>query len=120
MTVVENKLRSLGYRNSKYNLWIKENKTVQVVHSSESKGSYFRIMWKEEWKGYDIIIFDYSVNDGAICVIPVEVLLQSPFVTEKRKQDSYVNSGDWWSQRFPIYHDLTQLVLSYKNRWNLL
>ena len=120
MSKVESKLGSLGYRNLKHNLWIKGKKSVQIVHSSESKGSYFRIVWKEKWKGYDIIIFDYSVGDGPTCIMPIDVLLQSPFVTEKRKQDSYVNSGNWWSQRFPIYHDLTQLVLSYKNRWNLL
>jgi hypothetical protein len=55
---------------------------VTVVHSSESIRSYYRIKWKEDWKDYPAIIFDYSSVRGPTCVVPVDVLFNSNFVKE--------------------------------------
>jgi hypothetical protein len=120
MEIVEERLTSLGYRRLERNLWLKGKNTVRVVHSSEFNDSYLRILWREDWKDYHAIVFDYSLGGGPACIVPVKALLNSPFAMGKRKESSYSNSGYWWSQRFPFYHELTQLVLSYKKRWELL
>jgi hypothetical protein len=124
MGMVEEKLASLGYRqlqrnNLERNLWIKGEKKVRVVHSSEFK-RYMRILWREEWKDYYVIIYDYSRAKGPTCIMPVSGLYNSPFVKQKRKTIEYANTGYWWSQRFPRNHEFGQLVLSYKERWDLL
>ena len=46
--------------------------------------------------------------------------VNSDFVKKKRMMKSYANSGYWLTQRFPIVHKLTQLVLSYDIRWDLI
>jgi len=125
MGKVEERLASLGYQrlqrnNLERSLWLKGKKRVRVVHSYEGKGTYLRILWREDWKDYYAIIFDYSRGSGPTCILPVSVLYNSPFVKEKRKTIEYANSGYWWSQRFPMNHEMTKLVLSYKERWDLL
>jgi hypothetical protein len=130
MGKVEDRLASLGYHrlqrnNLERSLWVKGENTVRVVHSSEFetryvKSKYVRVLWREEWKDYYAIIFDYSRGSGPTCILPVSVLFNFPFVKEKRKQVEYANNGYWWSQRFPVNHEMTQLVLSYKERWDLL
>jgi hypothetical protein len=116
---VEEKLTSLGYKRLGRRLWRKGDKIVRVLGSSEDK-RYVRILWREEWKDYHAIIFDYSRYEGPICVVLVDVLFKLPFVVEKRKQETYANNGYWCSQRFPRYHELTKFVLSHEERWGLL
>ena len=99
MVAVEDKLKSLEYRESRGNVWINEKRTVQVQHSSECQRDAFRIIWKEEWKDYHVLILDYSAVEGPVCIVPASVLFKSSFVTEKRVEDSYQNSGYWWSQK---------------------
>jgi len=130
MGKVEEKLSVLGYQklqrnNLERSLWLKGKNKVRVVHSSEFKTKYVksiyvRVLWREEWKDYYAIIFDYSRGGGPTCILPVSVLFNFPFVKEKIKTIEYANSGYWWSQRFPVGHKMTQLVLSYKERWDLL
>jgi hypothetical protein len=130
MGKVEEKLASLGYsllqrNNLERSLWVKGEKTVRVVHSSEFKtiyvkSRYVRVLWKEEWKDYYAVIYDYSRGGGPTCILPVSVLFNFPFVKEKRKQVEYAKSGYWCSQRFPVNHEMTQFVLSYNERWDLL
>jgi hypothetical protein len=120
MRRVEKKLTSLGYRKIERKLWLKDKKTVRVVNSSEYNRRYVRILWREEWKDYDFILYDYSSGGGPVCIIPVKTLFTSPFAIRKRKESSYSNSGNWWSQKFPFNHEVKQLVFSFKNRWELL
>ena len=118
--MVEEKLVNLGYRNARGNKWTKENRVVHIVHSSEFGRDYIRIMWREQWKDDYAIIYDYSSERGPICVVPVSVLFMSDFVKEKRRKISYANSEYWWSQRFPVDHELVGLVLSFEDRWDIL
>lgn len=116
---VEDKLTSLNYQKEvKGKKWVNGNRIVHVEQSKER--NRFRIDWREEWKNHHAIIFDYSTVGGPVCVVPVTEFLGSHFVDKKRKQDSYKNSGYWWSQKFPIDHELTQLVLKFENRWDVL
>ena len=122
---VEEKLKSLGYQILQRNklerrLWRKGKRLVRVVHSSEYNDIHIRVLWREEWKDYHAIVFDYSRGGGPTCIVPLSVLLNFPFVIEKRKQKAYANNGYCCSQRFPRYHEMTKLVLSYKDRWDLL
>ncbi len=116
---VEDKLQSIGYMEKRRNEWIKDERTVHVAHSSEY-GSCVRIRWRESWKLDFAIVFDYSPADGPICVVPRSKLFASRFVSEKRRKESYPNSRYWWSQVFPLDHELTRLVLSFRDRWDLL
>ena|SRR3990170_8246884 len=116
----EEKLRLLGYRKIKGNTWINGTRTVNVQHASKCKRDNFRIIWHEKWKDYHALIFDYSDTGGPICIVPANVLFKSNFITKKRAQDFYENSGNWWSQRFPMDHELATLILKYTNRWDLL
>lgn len=120
MGIVEGKLRSFGYRKSKGNTWINGNRTVHVQHSKQCSRDAFRILWAEEWKDYYALIIDYSAVDGPICIVPGNVFFNSNFVAEKRGEDSYANSGYTWSQPFPIDHELTSLILKYKDRWDII
>ena len=120
MGTVEDKLGTMGFRKAKANFWTRRNQFVQVVHSTEYNRDIIRVMWKEEWKNYSAIIFDYSSANGPVCIVPVDVLFNSNFVKKKRKQKSYANSGYWWSQKFPTNHELPRLVLKHENRWDLI
>jgi len=117
---VEEKLAASGYEKIRRNKWINGNRVVQVEHSVDYGRNHLRIWWKEVWRDYYAIVFDYSRADGPICAVPCSDLFRSSFVNVKRRQESYENSGDWWSQRFPINHELVRLVLSFKNRWDIL
>ena len=55
-----------------------------------------------------------------VCVVPINVLYHCDFVSEKRLSDGYENSGYWWTQRFPVDHELTQLILNYGDNWKIL
>lgn len=118
--IAEDKLSIFGYKRKSHNKWTNGRRVVQVEHSSEYARDSIRIWWKEAWKDYYAIVFDYSRKRGPVCVVPVAGLFSSDLVKEKRKQDSYANSGYWWSQNFPIGHELAKHVLSFKDRWDVL
>lgn len=117
--IVERKLMNLDYKKRGKNNWVKGNRVVHVVRSSEF-GRSTRIKWKEEWKDDHAIVYDYSVARGPICVVPVSVLFMSDFVREKRRSDAYANSGYWWSQVYPPDHELVKLILSFEGRWDIV
>jgi len=118
--MVEAKLVNLGYRKIRGNKWIKEDRVVHLVHSSEFGRNYIRIMWREEWKDDHAIVYDYSNGGGPVCIVPVSDLFVSDFVKEKRRKVSYANSGYYWSQKFPVDHELVKLVLNFKGQWDIL
>ena len=117
--MVKQRLESLGYEKVRGNTWLQKTRVVHIVHSSEF-GSYIRVVWREEWENDYAIIYDYSSGGGPTCIVPVHDLFMSHFVKEKRQKISYANSGYWWSQRFPSDHELVRLVLSFKERWDIL
>jgi hypothetical protein len=117
---VEEKLRVLGYRKWRGNTWVNGKRTINVQHSSEYDRYYLRVVWYEKWKDYHALIFDYSAVQGPVCIVPVNILFKSNFITEKRAQESYENSGNYWSQPFPIDHELASIILEYIDRWDLL
>jgi hypothetical protein len=47
-------------------------------------------------------------------------LFNAPFIRQKRQEQAYINSGNYWSQIFDFQDSLPQLVLSYANRWDIL
>lgn len=114
----EGELQLIGFQQNTGTNWSRKHDTVQIVRSSESHR--FRVTWREEWKDYLAIIFDYSDAGGPVCVVPTQVLFNSTFVNQKRKEQSYVNSGNYWSQIFNFEDDLPQLVLRFENRWDIL
>jgi hypothetical protein len=116
---VEDRLLRLGYAESRRNEWVKNDRTVHVMHSSEFSRC-MRIKWREAWKVDSAVVFDYSPAGGPVFVVPLSKLFASRFVSEKRRKDSYVNSSLWWSQRFPMDHELARVVLGFKDNWNLL
>jgi len=93
---------------------------VQVVHSGECDRYTMRVTWKEQWKDYSVIVFDYSAVKGPVCIVPVSVFFNSDFVNKKRKMKSYANSGYWWSQIFAVDHELPSLIMKYRNRWDII
>lgn len=114
----EQKLLDLGY--SKYrNSWVKEKRVVHIVNSSEFN-ERIRISWNETWKDDYAIIYDYSAGEGPVCIVPIPVFFKSNFVKQKRNTRAYANSGYKWSQPFHRKHQLTQLVLSFEDRIDLL
>ena len=118
-TLTEEKLLTIGYRKSGSKNWTKGNRSLHVVTSS-AFGERIRITWKEKWKDDYAVIYDYSEVKGPVCILPISTLFNSNFVKEKRKTEVYANSGFWWTQLFPMEHDLAKLVLSCKNRWDVL
>jgi len=113
------KLMDLGYKKTGRGSWIKERQVVKVVRSSEF-GRRIRIRWEEEWKDNHAIIYDYSREEGPVCVVPVNVFFKSAFVRKKRESNAYQTCQYLWSQTFPIDHDLAKLVLSFESRWDIL
>ncbi len=120
MGCVEDKLMSLGFSKSKRNSWTRARQIVQIVHSEEYDRYRMRVTWKDIWENYLAIIFDYSSVKGPICIVPTRVLFGSDFVTKKRTMISYPRSGYWWTQIFPVDHELPCLLLRYRNRWDLI
>lgn len=120
MEKIEDKMFSLGFRPNRSNNWIRGNSIVQIAHSSQFQNNAIRVSWKEEWKDYFAIIFDYSLAGGPIYIIPAKVFFNSNFVSEKRKMPSYINSGYQWSQPFKFKDELPQLILRYKDKWEIL
>lgn len=121
MGLIENKLLSLGYQKAKgHNVWLKDKRIVAVQHSEKFGQDSIRIRWKEEWRDYHTLIFDYSPAKGPIYIMPVKDFFNNSFVAKKRTEKSYENSGYWWSQIFPTNHELVKLLLKYKECWEFL
>jgi len=120
MSEVENRLTLAGYQKSKGNVWIKGNKKIQVVHSKEWNRDCARVTWKDKWEDYQAIIYDCTSTNCPAYVVPTQTLFNSDFVSKKRKQRSYANSGYWWTQKFPIDHELPRLIIKYGNRWDII
>ena len=118
-STTEQKVAALGYIKMGRSSWVRAKRAVHVVRSSKF-GRHIRIIWREEWKNGHAIVYDYSDVRGPVCVVPIPVLFASDFVRKKRQSNAYANSGYWWSQIFPINHELSKLVLSFKNRWDIL
>ena len=120
MKKLERKMVSLGFQRKRTNNLIRGNDVVQIVHSSEFQRSAIRVSWREEWKDYFAIIFDYSPANGPICIVPTKVFFNSHFVSQKRNMTSYINSRYCWSQPFKLEDELPQLILRYENKWEIL
>lgn len=119
VNTIEENLRSQGYRKISRTEWKKKDRVTHVLSSGDF-GPYIRITWKEKWKNDHAVIFDYSKANGPVCIVPIAELFNTNFVREKRQQESYTNSGYWWTRRFPLNRELAQFVLGYKNRWDIL
>jgi hypothetical protein len=115
-TELEKKLASLGYHKIDRKL-SRENRRVNLVVSKEY-GVRTRIYWKEKWKDDFAVIYDYKLANGPSCIVPIKALFETNYVKNKRKD--YGESKDWWSGVFPLDHELTNLVLKYQNRWDIL
>ncbi|MFZ7138027.1 MAG: hypothetical protein ACOWW1_06385 [archaeon] len=113
------KLRSLGYTKNTRTEWQKQNKIIHILRSKEF-GRSMRITWKEQWKNDHAIIFDYSKVNGPTCIVPIPELFSTEFVKNKRQQQSYVNSGYWWTQNFSLDKPLAQHIISFKDNWDYL
>ena len=120
--MVEQRLESLGYGKIRRNTWLQERRVVHIVHSSEFGRSYIRIMWREELENDYAIMYDYSSGGGPTCIVPIRDLFLSNFVKKRDRifPTRIVGIGYWWSQKFPSDHELVRLVLSFKERWDLL
>lgn len=116
---LENHLLNLGYRKTNRTEWQKNDRVIHVPTSGYF-GSYLCITWKEKWKSDYAIIYDYSKAGGPVCIVPIHEFFDTDFVREKRQQESYKNSGYWWTQTFSIDKPLAQFVLSYKDRWDII
>lgn len=87
---------------------------------SSEFGRYIRIMWREKWKDDHALVYDYSRGQGPVCIVAVSDLFTSHFVNGKRKKVSYTHSRHYWSQKFPLDHELAKLVLGFQGQWNVL
>lgn len=117
---VEEKLRLLGYRKRRGNTWVNGIRKVNVQHSIEYDRYHMRVVWNDKWVNYNALIFDYSAVHGPICIVPTNVFFKNSYIVEKRMEDSYENSGNYWSQPFPVDHEIVSLILEYADRWDLL
>jgi hypothetical protein len=94
------------------------------VHSSEFKtiyvkSRYVRVLWREEWKDCYTVIYDYSRGGGQ----PVfyQSAFYSTFLLLKKKENKLnTQKAVIGGQRFPVNYEMTQFVLSYNERWDLL
>jgi uracil-DNA glycosylase len=113
---IENHLLDLDYQ--KLNRRISKRKEVVNIAVSTEFGVRTRIYWKERWKDDFAVIYDYKIVNGPTCVVPIKALFETNYV--KHKRSNYGKSKDWWSGTYPIYHELTKLILSYQNKWDLI
>lgn len=118
MGKLQSELTSLGFQQNRATSWSRKQDIVQIVRSSETPK--VRVMWREYWKDFLAIIFDYSEAGGPICIVPSQEFFNSPFVIQKRKKQTYVTNKYYWSQRFKFDDEMAQLVLKYENRWDIL
>ncbi len=116
---IQNKLISMGYRKQGTKM-VKGNRTVNVVVSQEY-GSLLRVRWDYfQWQDDFATIYDYSAAGGPTCIVPLKELFASKFFTDLKKRPAFKNNNGVWSAAFPIDKEIPQLILSYKNKWELL
>jgi hypothetical protein len=120
MNKLDNELVKLGFVKNRASNWTRKHDIVQVVRSKKFSEQLLLITWREYWKNYLVLIFDYSPANGPICIVPTSAFFNSGVVNEIRKRQSYVNSGNYWFQDFKPDHELSKLVQSYENRWDIL
>ncbi|MGA2385807.1 MAG: hypothetical protein ABSG33_04655 [Candidatus Bathyarchaeia archaeon] len=118
MGKLESELSKLGFVRNRTSNWSRKHDIVQIVRSSEHPK--VRVTWREYWKDFLAIIFDYSKIDGPVCIVPTKDFFNAPFVSQKRREQAYVNSGNYWSQVFVFNDPLPRLILSFSNRWDVL
>lgn len=125
---IKTELLSLGYRPKEGNTMIKDDKVVTFSCSSEFNRGYMAVFWREHWKNNFVHIYDYWVANGPTCIVPIKVLFESSFLKKKKTLPSHDNNpytykGNmyyWWRQKVKTDHELSQLLLRYKDRWDLL
>jgi hypothetical protein len=118
MSKIENELYKLGFVPNRASNWTRKHDIVQIVHSTEYPK--VRVTWREYWEDFLAIIYDYSPINGPICIVPTKELFNQPFVSRKRMEQAYVNSGNYWSQNFNLSDDLAQFILGFENRWDII
>lgn len=116
---IESELLSRGYKRNRETNWINGDKIVQVV-AREFRNGRIWVCWDETWKDYFCLIFDYSKAGGPTCIMSADVFFNFPFVFNKRQTSAYANSKYTWRQPFSLSHELSQFILGYKDRWDLL
>jgi hypothetical protein len=116
---IESELLSRGYKRNRETNWVNGDKIVQVV-AREFRNGKIWVCWDEAWKDYYCLIFDYSKAGGPTCVVPANGFFNFPFVFNKRQTSAYANSRYTWRQPFDLSHELSQFILGYKDRWDML
>jgi len=113
---IEKQLAEYGYQ--KLNKKIsKGDRRVNLVVSKDY-GVRTRIYWREKWKDDFAVIYDYKLANGPTCIVPMKALFETNYVKNKRKD--YGESKDWWSGTYAHDHELTRLILGYKDKWDIL
>jgi hypothetical protein len=118
MNKIEIKLKNLGFTKNTSSCWSRKYERVQIICSSEYPK--MRVSWKEYWRDYFVLIFNYSPMGGPICVVPTKDFFNQPKISQKCKEEAYRNSGNSWSQLIEVQDPLPQLILSFENRWDVL
>jgi hypothetical protein len=125
---LQTELLSLGYKPQERNTLVKVNKVITFSCSSEYNPYYIAVFWREHWESNFAHIYDYWTAGGPTCIVPTKVLFDSAFIKMKKELPShdrnpYFYKGKkyyWWRQKVKPDHELAQLVIKYKNRWDLL
>jgi hypothetical protein len=125
---LETELLALGYKSLERNMMIKNNKTVTFSCSSEFNPYSIAVFWKEHWESNFAHIYDYWTAGGPTCIVPTKILFDSSFIKMKKELPShdrnpYFFKGEqyyWWRQKVQPEHELAQLVLKHKDRWDIL
>ena len=116
---IRTKLTALSYKEQGSKM-VKANRTVNIVCSSEV-GDSIRVSWRyKEWANDYATIYDYSAGSGPTCIVPLEKLWKSTFISQLKTRKSFEKNNGNWSGLFPVGKEIAQLVLSYKDRWDLL
>ena len=119
MEKIESELLSRGYKRNRETNWINGDKIVQVI-AREFRNGKIWVCWDEAWKDFFCLIFDYSKVGGPTCVVPADGFFNFPVVFNKRQKPAYANSKYTWRQPFGLNHELSQFILGYKDRWDIL
>ena len=125
---LENELLALGYKPLERNTMVKNSKVVTFSCSSEFNPYYIAIFWRSHWCRNFAHIYDFWTVGGPTCILPTKALFDSPYIKMKNElpshdRNTYFYKGRqffWWRQKFKPDHELQQLILRYKDRWDLL
>lgn len=116
---IKSKLIARGY-SKQGNKMIKEGRLVNIVCASKF-GTSIRVRWDcIDWANDFATVYDYSADGGPTCIVPIKKLFASTFIRELKTRDSYANNNGNWTGVFPINKEIAQLVLSYRDRWDIL